>query len=339
MGRKFLVAGKGGLNLTHSEPLEPFITRYGKRANEVQRLLQEFGPDDVRTWCHELGIETMVGHSHRVFPQSMKASPLLRRWLERLRKNGVDFRTRHRWQGWNSDGGLVFETPAGQTEVAANAVILSLGGASWPKLGSDGGWVDLLKQQGIDIAPLQASNCGFNVNWSDHFRERYAGEPIKSVVLQFTDSNGATFHRQGSCVVSSYGLEGSLIYAASSMIRDEIVAHGSATISLDLAPDRTLPALLQRLSAPRGSRTMAKYLRSKANLKGVESGLLREFAADALNDPQRLARAIKGLPIPIDFRSADLRSDQYRGWRSLRITGRLDDGKVHARFILCRRDA
>lgn len=299
VGRKFLVAGKGGLNLTHSEPLESFLTRYGSRSEEIQRLLEVFGPNDVRAWCEELGIETFIGHSRRVFPTTMKASPLLRRWIQRLHDNGVDFQMRHRWQGWNQDGSLLFETPDGPRSVQPDAVIMTLGGASWPKLGSDGAWVPLLAQQGIDVAPLKASNCGFDVNWSDHFRQRHAGEPLKSVVLKFTGSVGETFQRQGSCVVTQHGLEGSLIYAASALIRDEIMTQRSANISFDLAPDRTLEQLIQRLSVPRGSRTISSHLRGKVNIKGVEAGLLREFAADALEDPTRLAQAIKALTIPI----------------------------------------
>jgi uncharacterized flavoprotein (TIGR03862 family) len=299
VGRKFLIAGTGGLNLTHSEPLEIFLTRYGARRKYIQPLLEAFGPDQVRSWCQGLGIETMVGVSKRVFPTDMKAAPLLRRWIERLREHGVNFLTRHRWQGWNQQGALLFDTPDGPRSVQADAVVMSLGGASWPKLGSDGKWVSLFEQQGIDVAPLQPSNCGFDVSWSDHFRERYAGQPLKSVLLTFTDSAGHTFRRHGSCVVTKTGLEGSLIYAASALIRDEIAAHGSATIAFDLSPDRTLEQLIERLSMPRGSRTLASHLRSKVNIKGVEAGLLREFAAESLTEPARLAGAIKALTIPI----------------------------------------
>ncbi len=299
VGRKFLIAGKGGLNLTHSEPLDSFVARYGPRSDVIQRLLDVFGPDDVRAWCQELGIETIVGHSRRVFPANMKAAPLLRAWLQRLRDSGVDFQTRHRWQGWNQDGCLLFETPDGPLSAKPDAVVIALGGASWPKLGSDGAWVPLFTQRGIDVAPLQSSNCGFDVNWSDHFRQRNAGQPLKSVVLKFAGSAGEIFQRQGSCVVTENGLEGSLIYAASALLRDELTIRGSATIALDLAPDRSLEELIQRLSIPRRSRTISSHLRSKVNIKGVETGLLREFAADALDDATRLAHAIKDLTITI----------------------------------------
>ncbi len=299
IGRKFLVAGKGGMNLTHAEPFESFVARYGPRSENVQPLLEAFSPDDVRAWCDGLGIETTVGATGRVFPKDMKAFPLLQRWIQRLRDSGVNIQTRHRWQGWNQDGSLLLETPAGPHSTRPDAVVLNLGGASWPKLGSDGAWVPILKQQGIDIAPLQPSNCGFDVNWSSHFRERNAGAPLKSVVLKFTNSASEAFERQGSCVVTQNGLEGGLIYAASALIRDEIAAHGPATIALDLAPNRTLEKLIERLSVPRGSRTISSHLRSKVNIKGVQTGLLREFAAESLNDPTQLAHAIKNLSIPI----------------------------------------
>jgi uncharacterized flavoprotein (TIGR03862 family) len=299
IGRKFLVAGKGGLNLTHAEPLGSLAARYGPRPEQIQPLLEAFGPEDVRTWCHELGIETIVGVSGRVFPKDMKAFPLLQRWIQRLRDSGVSFQTCHRWQGWNADGSLLLEAPTGPKNIQPDAVVLTLGGASWPKLGSDGTWAPMLEQQGFNIAPLQPSNCGFDVNWSEHFRERNAGEPLKSVVLKFTNSAGEVFERQGSCVIAQSGLEGSVIYAASAMIRDEIAARGSATITLDLAPDRTLEKLIERLSIPRGSKTTSSHLRSKANIKGVQTGLLREFAAESLTDPAQLAHAIKNLPIPV----------------------------------------
>ena len=299
IGRKFLIAGKGGLNVTHSEPFETLAARYGSRSERIRPLLEAFNPDDVRAWCHELGIETFVGPTGRVFPKGMKAFPILQRWIQRLRDRGIHFQTRHRWQGWNPDGSLLFETLDGRNSVRADAVILALGGASWPKLGSDGAWVPLLRRQGFDVAPLQPSNCGFDVSWSAHFRERFAGEPLKSVVLKFTNSAGETFQRQGSCVITKEGLEGSLIYAASALIRDEITTHGSTTMTFDLAPDYTLKKLIERLSVPRGSRTVSSHLRRRVNIKGVEAGLLREFAADSLTDPTRLAQAIKALPIPI----------------------------------------
>lgn len=298
-GRKFLVAGKGGLNLTHSEPFEDFVARYGSRHEKIRSLLNQFSPSDVREWCHGLGIETFVGKSGRVFPNDLKALPVLQRWLQRLRDQGADLKTRHVWKGWNVDGTLLFDTPDGESSVRADAVVLALGGASWPKLGSNGNWVPILQERGISVANLQPSNCGFDVAWSDHFKERFAGEPLKSVVLKFTTSDGVEFQRKGSCMISSTGIEGSLVYAASALIRDEITAHGTATVVLDLAPDRSVEDLAQRLSVSRGSRTMSSHIRSKAKIKGVEAGLLREFCAHTMSDPIELANAIKNIPVPV----------------------------------------
>ena len=222
IGRKFLVAGKGGLNLTHAEPFEDFAARYTPQPQHTRPLLDSFGPEAVKEWCHDLGISTFVGRSGRVFPKDMKALPLLQKWLQRLRDRGVDFQTRHRWNGWDESGNLQIETPAGQQAVTADATVLTLGGASWPKLGSDGKWVPTLRRNGIEVKDLEPSNCGFDVSWSDHFRDRFAGEPLKSVVLTFVDSTSREFKKQGFCVATKTGLEGSLIYAASALIRDEI---------------------------------------------------------------------------------------------------------------------
>lgn len=299
VGRKFLVAGKGGLNLTHAEPFDAFVDRYGARSANIRRMLQEFGPADVRSWCGELGIETFVGPSGRVFPNDMKALPLLNAWLQKLRGQGTRFHTRHVWQGWNAAGELKFSASDGEHYVRPDAVVLTLGGASWPKLGSDGSWIPLLQEMQIGVARLQPSNCGFDVDWSPHFRERFAGEPLKSIAMKFAGSDGASFERLGSCVITSNGLEGSLIYAASSLIRDEIAVHGAATISLDLAPDQTIDKLVQRLSISRGSRSMSSHLRSKVKLKGVEAGLLRELAANTFDSPHQLAQSIKDLKLTL----------------------------------------
>lgn len=299
IGRKFLVAGKGGLNITNAEPFQSFVERFGSRAEQVRPLLEVFGPDEVREWCHKLGIETFTGASGRVFPKDMKAASVLQLWTKRLKERGVNFHTNHCWQGWNQDGHLQFQTRDGSRCVTPHAIVMTLGGASWPKLGSDGKWVSLFMQLGIPVADLKPSNCGFDVHWSDHFRERMAGEPLKSVGLKFTATDGRTFERQGACMITQTGIEGSLIYAASALIRDELTAHGTATIQLDLAPGRSLENLTERLSLPRKSRTVTSHLRSKAKIQGVAAGLLREFAADTLHDPVRLAQAIKALPIPL----------------------------------------
>jgi uncharacterized flavoprotein (TIGR03862 family) len=304
-GRKFLLAGKGGLNLTHSEPLEPFLARYGARRMQMTPLLERFGPRALRAWAEGLGIETFVGSSGRVFPKDLKAAPLLRAWLQRLRASGVRLHSRHRWTGWH-EGALRFDRAEGERLVVADAAVLALGGASWPRLGSDAAWVPLLQQHGIDIAPLVPSNCGFDVapaqtaaaGWSAHFRARHAGQPIKPVRLAFTADDGSRFERQGEFVVTDTGIEGSLVYAASAAIRDAIAAHGAATIRLDLLPDRSAAQVQAELARPRGRRTLATHLRSRLGMGGVKVGLLHELLPRAvLDDPAGLAAAIKSLPL------------------------------------------
>ena len=295
VGRKFLLAGRGGLNITHSEPFDQFVERYGRSQPHLTPLLNQFGPDELRTWVHDLGIETFVGSSGRVFPTEMKAAPLLRAWLKRLRAAGVTFQMQHRWLGWANDSALRFATPDGETSVQADAVILALGGASWPKLGSDGGWVPLLQARGVDIAPLLPANCGFDVAWSDYFREKFAGSPMKTIELHHQD-----FHQRGEFVITETGVEGSLIYAASAGLRDAILANGRTVCHLDLLPDRTEAQIAKSLAKPRGSRSMASHLQSRLRLKGVKAGLLREVVpAEDFADPHKLAAAIKALPLTL----------------------------------------
>jgi uncharacterized flavoprotein (TIGR03862 family) len=302
-GRKFLLAGKGGMNITHSEPIDPFLGRYGARRERIAPLLDAFGPQALRDWIHGLGIDTFVGSSGRIFPTGMKAAPLLRAWLHRLREAGVRFHMRHRWQGWDGEathGRLRFTTPAGEQIFHADALVLALGGASWARLGSDGAWVSLLEARGIAVAPLQPANCGFDVPWSDHFRTRFAGEPVKSVVASITDAQGKTHSRQGEFVVSATGIEGGLIYALSAHLRDAIAASGDATLMLDLAPGKDLQRVIDEVSHPRGSRSMASHLQSKVGIHGVKAGLLRESTSkETFADPRRLARAIKSLPLKV----------------------------------------
>jgi uncharacterized flavoprotein (TIGR03862 family) len=295
LGRKFLMAGKSGLNLTHSEPFELFISRYASRKEEVEKWLLDFTPDDLREWARGLGIETFVGTSGRVFPVGMKASPLLRAWLKRLDGAGVNVHLRHRWIGWDEDGSLKFETPDGIKTIKAEAVILSLGGGSWRRLGSDGAWVHWLEQAGVEVEALKPSNCGFDVAWSPVFKEKFDGHPIKSVILSFRE-----FRQQGEFIVTKEGVEGSLVYAASALMRDETLANGAALMRLDLAPDKTEAQLAERLSKPRGSRTMASHLEKTVGMKGVKAGLLREFVPkDEFADMGRLAFYIKNLPVPL----------------------------------------
>ena len=298
VGRKFLMAGKGGMNLTHAEPLEVFYSRYGKRRTNVEPLLAGFGPDALRTWTRELGVETFVGSSGRVFPADMKAAPLLRAWLHRLRAAGVHFHMRHRWCGWDGDGALRFDTPQGGQTVRADATVLALGGGSWPQLGSTGAWVPLLAARGVRVAALRPANCGFDVAWSEHFRARHAGHPVKAVSLARTGPDGSEQRQQGEFIITATGVEGSLIYALSAQLRDEIEAAGVARLSLDLAPDRDAEQLLHELSRGRGSSSMANHLRRRAGIAGVKAGLLRELAsADDFAYPARLAAAMKALPL------------------------------------------
>jgi uncharacterized flavoprotein (TIGR03862 family) len=296
-GRKFLLAGKGGMNITHSEPYDAFVARYAGRSLEVARWLARFTPQDVRDWIHGLGIDTFVGTSGRVFPLEMKAAPLLRAWLHRLRESGVRLHTRHRWQGWR-DGRLVFATPEGETLVDADATILALGGASWARLGSDGAWVPLLEARGVEVAPLVPSNCGFDTDWSAHFSEKHAGAPLITVAVEHENRAGQRERRQGQFVVTATGIEGSLVYALSAPLRDQIAARGETTIWLDLAPDHDAQRVRAEVLRPRGARSMSSHLQSRLGIKGVKAGLLREcLDAAGYNDPERLAAAIKALPL------------------------------------------
>ena len=297
VGRKFLLAGRGGMNITHAEPYADFVTRYGARAPALRPLLDAFGPDAVRAWIHGLGVETFVGTSGRVFPTDMKAAPLLRAWLHRLREHGVRFHMRHRWSGWNG-AALVFNTPDGAVQVAADAVVLALGGGSWARLGSDGAWIPLLQARGVDVAPLVPANCGFDVDWSAHFSERYAGEPLTTVAITSVGADGREFRKQGQFVVTGGGVEGSLIYALSAALRDQIAANGHTTIHLDLLPDLSAARVLDELTRPRGARSLTSHLQSRLGLKGVKAGLLREcLDKQSYADAELLAGAIKRLPV------------------------------------------
>ncbi len=300
VGRKFLLAGKGGLNLTHSESAERFASRYGARSAEMALWLEGFGAHSVREWAHGLGVETFVGTSGRVFPVDMKAAPLLRAWLHRLRSRGVHFHMRHRWTGWSADGSLQFQSPQGPLILAPQPTVLALGGASWSRLGSDGAWVALLAARGIPITPLRPANCGFDVwgGWSPVFAGRFAGQPFKSVAVRVLEDDGSGFARKGEFVATATGVEGSLIYAASALLRDQIQRHGQATLEVDLLPDRSLEQVLAQVNHPRGARSLSSHLKSRLGLDGIKMGLLFErLAKPALQDPIVLARAIKGVPL------------------------------------------
>lgn len=298
VGRKFLLAGKGGLNLTHAEPSEKFLARYGARRAQVEPLLASFGPADLRAWAAGLGIKTFEGSSGRVFPKDLKAAPLLRAWIRRLRQAGVQFHVRHRWSGWDEQGALCFATAEGRRSVQTDATVLALGGGSWPKLGSDASWVPLLAGRGLRIVPLQPANCGFDVGWSEHFRTKFAGHPVKSVAVIMRNEAGAESWYPGEFVITETGVEGGVIYAVSASLRDEILAKGVGTLRLDLAPDRDVPRLAHDLARPRGKRTMATHLQRQAHIEGVKAGLLREVVTkEDFADPARLAAAIKSLPL------------------------------------------
>ncbi|CDN56470.1 Flavoprotein, HI0933 family/uncharacterized flavoprotein, family [Neorhizobium galegae bv. officinalis bv. officinalis str. HAMBI 1141] len=293
-GRKFLLAGKSGLNITHSEDFSKFAARFGSASARLRPALEAFTPGDVRHWAQGLGTETFVGTSGRVFPTVMKASPLLRAWLRRLEAQGVALRARHHWIGF-AQNGYRFETPEGPVTVQPDAALVALGGASWPRLGSDAAWVPWLKDKCVEVADLQPANCGFDVAWSEAFRDRFAGEPLKSVS---TTSDAGTF--QGEFVISGQGIEGSLVYAHSAALRDRLFVQGQATLTVDLAPGRTLERLGRDLTRQDAKASFSNRLRKGAGLEGVKSALLRELVGDINRmSPEELARLIKSLPIPV----------------------------------------
>ncbi|MYM72050.1 TIGR03862 family flavoprotein [Duganella sp. FT134W] len=304
VGRKFLLAGRSGMNITHAEPYADFVTRYGASAQGLRPMLDAFGPQDVRNFVQGLGLETFVGTSGRVFPTDMKAAPLLRAWLHQLRDSGIRFHMRHRWLGWQDDA-LRFAAPddagvAGAREVLVkpDAVVLALGGGSWARLGSDGAWLPWLASRGVAVAPLAPANCGFDVAWSEHFSSRHAGEPLMTVAVIARDAQGQEMRRQGQFVVTQGGVEGSLIYALSAPLRDQIAAEGYTTIWLDLMPDWAPQRVLDEVSRPRGARSMASHLQSRLGVKGVKAGLLREcLSKEQFSDEVQLAAAIKRLPV------------------------------------------
>jgi uncharacterized flavoprotein (TIGR03862 family) len=296
-GRKFLMAGRGGLNLTHSEKLPVFLTRYREAMPQLAAAIEAFPPDRLREWCEALGQQTFVGSSGRIFPKVLKASPLLRAWLRRLDASGVQFSLRHRWTGWDENGRLLFQTPNGQSAVDTSATVLALGGASWPRLGSAGGWVETLGAKGVKISPLKPANCGFTVAWSEIFRDRFEGQPLKGIALSF-GAHGV----RGEAVITRDGIEGGAIYALSAELREAILGSGQATLRIALRPDLEASDLIARLSAPRGKQTVSNWLRKAAQLSPVGIGLLQEAAKvsgvtlSSLS-PENLAALINAVPV------------------------------------------
>lgn len=327
LGRKFLMAGRGGLNLTHSEPIERLLARYGGEIDErLAKAIETFPPAALRQWCEGLGQETFVGSSGRVFPKALKASPLLRAWLRRLEARGVRFASRRRWLGWDEAGSLLFETPTGAREaVRADAAVLALGGASWPRLGSDGGWVEILKREGVAISPLKPANAGFHAAWSAHFAEKFAGDPLKRIALSFA---GHTV--RGEALVTTYGLEGGAVYALSSALRNGIEASGEAVVAIDLRPDLDASSLAKRLEKPRGKDSLSSHLRKSVGLGPAAIGLLREGHDSALPaEREKLASAIKSVPVRLTaMRGLD---------RAISTAGGIPFAEIDARFMLRRK--
>jgi uncharacterized flavoprotein (TIGR03862 family) len=329
VGRKFLLAGRGGLNLTHSDPLEQFLRRYGGAEPRIRSAIEAFSPDDLRAFSAELGQPTFVGSSGRVFPKAMKASPLLRAWLQRLVAMGVTFKLRHRWRGWDEAGGLLFDTPDGPIAMAADASVLALGGASWPKLGSDGAWVAALEDAGIAVTPLRPANCGFLVDWSDTFRSRFEGQPLKRLALSFGDRTV-----RGEAVITGKGLQGGGLYALSNVLREAIAGHNHAVLHIDLCPDRSVTALEQKLRAPRHKQSLANVLRKTLSLSPVAIGLLQETSVASstrLSElaPEALAGLIKAAPIRL--------VDVEPIGRAISTAGGVSFDEIDERFMLRRR--
>lgn len=309
VGRKFLLAGVGGMNITHAEDAQNFLARYSSAAAALAPFIADFDAEAVRSWAQGLGVATFVGSSQRVFPTGMKAAPLLRAWLQRLRAQGVEFFPRHRWLGWTTTGALRFTvkavnasavstTAATEVVVSADACVLALGGASWARLGSDGAWTPLLAADAIAVTPLMPSNCGFEINWSDYFRAEFAGTPLNTISVTTHDSQGQQHCVRGEATISRYGIEGSVIYALSALLRDQITQQGSAQLTLDLLPDRSEAAIFTLLKKPLGKNSWSNFLRKQLKLTPVKINLLKEsLSQEQFQQPESLAHTIKHLPL------------------------------------------
>ena len=300
VGRKFLLAGLGGLNITHSEPYDTFCTRYAQHQSSLQAILDDFTPADLRQWCDELGIDTFIGTSGRVFPEAMKAAPLLRTWLARLREQGLTIHPKHRWVGWDDSGQIKFQTSDGQLIRPYDVLILALGGGSWKKLGSDGQWMPILQEQGVSTSELFPSNCGFLSSWSDHLKQNFAGSPLKSVAIRFTDIHGEEEKRMGEFILTERGVEGSLIYAFSARLREMLHQTGTATFYLDVCPNHTASQLIKILKAKPKNKSLSTYLKSRLKLDGAKRALLFEVLAKPdWNDIDVLSQTLKNIPVVV----------------------------------------
>ena len=325
-GRKFLLAGRGGLNLTHSEPLGPLLARYGRAEPSLRPAIEAFPPDALRAWCEALGQPTFIGSSGRVFPMAMKASPLLRAWLRRLAASGVTFRPRHRWEGWDANGSLIFAAPEGPVTARPDATILALGGASWPNLGSDGSWTGPLAEAGVEIAPLRPANCGFIARWSEMFANRFEGQPLKNVGL-----SAGTASIRGEALITRAGLQGTGIYALSALLRETIAAEGKAVLRIDLRPDIPAEKLEKRLSDTRGKPSLSNRLRKAAKLTPPAIGLLHEAARGtgkplAAMATAEIAALIKAVPVVL--------TDTAPIARAISTAGGITFGALEGDFML-----
>ncbi|PKN84551.1 MAG: aminoacetone oxidase family FAD-binding enzyme [Chloroflexi bacterium HGW-Chloroflexi-8] len=297
-GKKFLIASKGGLNLTHSMPFHQFLSKYREREENLTPFLTRFGPEELRNWISELGFSTFEGSSGRVFPEIMNSGEILHSLIQRLQSRSVQILFRHKWTGWDENHNQCFETDSGLLTIKFDAVIFAFGGASWPQLGSDAAWIPFFQRNGIKISPIKPSNCGFETNWSDHFKDQFAGVPIKPVILTFNSHQGEVFRQQGEFIATRYGIEGSLIYSISALIREEIEKEGSASIYLDLAPNWNEAQLFEKLSQNRGDRSISTHLKKTIGFSGIRTNLLYELLEKSvIHNPQLLAKSIKSLPI------------------------------------------
>ena len=300
LARKLMVAGQSNLSLTRDQPFEELLAKYGAAAPWLRPALEQCTPDHLRQWAAELGIETFVGSTGQVFPVELSSDQLVSRWLDRLTQQGLVVHPRHLWQGWDEESALLFQVDGEMVRVAAQATVLALGGGSWPQLGSSGEWLTLLRARGVAVTPLQPANCGFDADFTDHFRDHFQGQPVKNVVLTLEEGGEVLFRQRGEFIVTATGFEGSLLYQCGPELRRQFAEKGQAVLHLDLCPDRSLPQLIEALSQPRNKRSTSSHLRKTVAIDGVKAGLLNEWAdRSEFTDPEKLAHWLKNLPVPL----------------------------------------